>query len=156
MAALYAVTFETTRWRIFSGSALLGAAIGLKLTNIFFAPAFLGFVLVALGRSFWSWRVILQGVGGAVAGGALLHGYWGWLLWQEFGNPIFPFANSFFHSPDFPFVSIHDGRFQLGGVKDLLLLPPDDGSSFRYLYGKPEPRFANFSPSPCARLGGYC
>jgi hypothetical protein len=123
IAALYVVTFEAARCRVFLGSALLGAAIGLKLTNIFFAPAFLGFLFVAFGRSFWNWRVILHGVGGAVAGGILLHGYWGWLLWQEFGNPVFPFANRFFHSPDFPFVSIHDGRFQLGGVKDLLLLP---------------------------------
>lgn len=123
IGALYLVSVNECRWRILLGSGFMGAAVGFKLTNVFFLPAFFVFLLIVLGRAVWGWKNLLQGAVGVLVGGGLLHGYWSVLLWREFGNPIFPFANNVFHSPDFPPVALHDARFQLAGFSELLLLP---------------------------------
>jgi hypothetical protein len=40
--------------------------------------------------------VVTLGSLGALAGFALGYGYWGWLLWRHFGNPVFPFYGHWF------------------------------------------------------------
>lgn len=40
-------------------------------------------------------RLVWGGLG-AVAGYAMVYGYWGWQLWVHFGNPIYPFYDSLF------------------------------------------------------------
>ncbi|MBK1648475.1 hypothetical protein CKO36_07680 [Rhabdochromatium marinum] len=88
---------------------LVGGAAGLKLTN--------GIYLVGLGAAtiFVSGRTWLRtGLafgGGAVIGLLATHGWWSWYLWQETGNPVFPFFNSIFGSPLFPDIDFSDGRF---------------------------------------------
>ena len=39
---------------------------------------------------------IILGSSGALAGFILAYGYWGWQLWRNFGNPVYPFFDSFF------------------------------------------------------------
>jgi hypothetical protein len=74
--------------------ALVGAAVGLKLTNAVFAVGALAIVLCGeRPLRFAAWL----GLGGAI-GALLTGGAWSIYLWQEFHNPVFPFSNSLFHS----------------------------------------------------------
>jgi hypothetical protein len=90
---------------------LLGLAAGLKLTNMTFvvgAPAFFLAGPTAPRR-----RVVglIQLMLGAGIGFMAIAGWWHLLLWRRFHNPIFPYANSVFHSPDLAAESIRDTRW---------------------------------------------
>ena len=83
------------------GGLLIGAAVGLKLTNGIFVLA-----LVCCG--WWYERrlkrcIVTIGLFllGTCFGFLLLHGWWSWYLFQEYQNPLFPFFNGFFKSPYF-------------------------------------------------------
>ncbi|HEY2629185.1 MAG TPA: hypothetical protein VGI57_08650 [Usitatibacter sp.] len=75
-----------------------GLAVGLKLTYGVFAVA-----LVVAVASFGPWRQRLSSM--AITGLCLLagfivtYGFWGATLWNEFGNPVFPYFNHIFQSP---------------------------------------------------------
>ena len=86
---------------------LIGAAVGLKLTNmIFFIAA--GASLLYAARP--AMALSCFAVGGAI--GALgTGGAWCWTLWEQFGNPVFPFYNTIFRSSEAPVASMADGRF---------------------------------------------
>ena len=70
---------------------LAGASVAFKLSN---AP------IAILLPMLWAWRgtggggrlrtVLLGGIAG-VLGFVVAYGYWGWLLWTNFGNPFYPF-----------------------------------------------------------------
>ncbi|MYN46708.1 DUF2029 domain-containing protein [Pseudoduganella sp. FT93W] len=78
---------------------LMGAAAGLKLTNINYAVA-LCLALLVWPQAFW--RRIGQawwfGVG-VLAGLAASTGYWWATMWRLYGNPLFPQFNDIFRSP---------------------------------------------------------
>jgi hypothetical protein len=68
-----------------------------KLTAILFAPGVACAVLLAMP---WRRSIVvatLFGVGWWI-GVALSYGWWGWLLWEMTGNPLFPFYNGIFRS----------------------------------------------------------
>lgn len=78
---------------------VMGAAVGLKLTNLIFA---LG---SAVGLFFMvpTWRgrfnvLLIYGCFG-LATSLLIAGPWWWLMWERFGNPLLPFYNHIFESP---------------------------------------------------------
>jgi hypothetical protein len=78
---------------------LLGLALGLKLTN---APYALGLGLAALtthGKWARRWRGAVLMTLAAIAMFALMAGPWFWLVNKQFGNPLFPQFNQWFHSP---------------------------------------------------------
>ncbi|MBI1272483.1 MAG: hypothetical protein GC131_00145 [Alphaproteobacteria bacterium] len=78
--------------------ALLGASIGLKLTNLLF---FIGTGVAWFWRPGFSWRFFLGGFAvflGIVLGFLVVDGWWAWRLWIEFHNPTFPFHNELFKS----------------------------------------------------------
>jgi hypothetical protein len=103
--------------------AIAGATIGLKLSAAFYAPALAIAVACVPGTARERVaRVALLGVGGSL-GGALTYGWWAWRLWQEHGNPFFPYFNQLFHSPDVAAVDWVDKRFRPASVIDLLLAP---------------------------------
>lgn len=109
-------------WRRFAvAGLLLGLATGLKLANGLFAVGATLALLPGRKRGFARYLFVL--VLGALAGGLLTHGYWSFILWREFGNPLFPMANNLFQSEDFPPVMFHDLRYLQGDVIDLLTLP---------------------------------
>lgn len=73
-----------------------GVSVAFKLSN---GPLALVLpVLWALAAAGWRPRLVHVMRGGiwTLAGFALAYGYWGWLLWQEFGNPVFPFMHASF------------------------------------------------------------
>ncbi len=86
-------------WQALAIGALLGAAAGLKLTAVIYAPAG-GLLVLATSPN---WRSALRnGVTffiGWLALFAALYGPWGMHLYASTGNPIFPMFNDVFHSP---------------------------------------------------------
>jgi hypothetical protein len=113
----------------FAGAALVGVAIGLKLTNAIYAPGILAICLV--GEPGWPARLnatIRAGAGGA--GGLLLAGGpWFFRMWQTFRNPVFPYYDQIFRSPEtgpggrLHGVSFFDDRFLPHGIWQAMALP---------------------------------
>lgn len=90
------------RWRaarVLGAGALLGLAVGLKLTNATYAVA-LGLAVLAAPRP---WRERLGAAAGLTAATALVFalvaGPWLYRIWVEFGNPLFPQYNAWFQAP---------------------------------------------------------
>jgi hypothetical protein len=95
------------RARYLVAAMLIGGAVGLKLTNmVFLVGAGASLLFAARPLMAMSYFAI-----GAVAGLLGTGGAWGWMLWQEFGNPVFPFYNTVFRSPEAPLDAITDVRF---------------------------------------------
>lgn len=82
-----------------TAGVLCGIASGLKLTVATFAVTF---CLTLLGRVAWrapKWREAALFAAGTAAGFLVAYGPWGWQLWSDFRNPVFPYGNQWFHSP---------------------------------------------------------
>jgi hypothetical protein len=95
------------RTRYVVAGMLIGGAIGLKLTNMtFFVGAGASLLFAASPRIALSYFAVGGAVGALGTGGA-----WAWMLLQEFGNPVFPFYNTVFRSPEAPIAAIADVRF---------------------------------------------
>jgi len=119
---------------MFAASGLIGLAIGLKLTNAIYAPA----VLVCCFIGSLGLRAKLQNVLAAAGGGACgvlaTGGFWYLRLWQVFRDPVFPYYDAVFKSPELaPVKALHgvsffDRRFLPGGIWQGLGLP------FRWLH----------------------
>jgi Glycosyltransferase family 87 len=98
---------------------LIGAAVGLKLTNVAFALGAAAAVLVATRPLL---ATLCLGVGGAI-GALATGGAWGLMLWREMGNPIFPLFNAVFQSPELVPMNIMDWQFMPRGLLDALAYP---------------------------------
>lgn len=98
---------------------LIGAAMGLKLTNVVYALGAAAAVLAA-GRPVVA--TLCLGVGGA-AGAVATGGAWSVMLWREMGNPIFPLFNAVFKSPELVPMNIMDWQFMPRGFLDALAYP---------------------------------
>lgn len=85
---------ERTGW---ATGALMGVAIGLKLTALPWFAA-MGLIWLLDGRIDRWLQAARFGFGGAL-GFLLVDGFWAFRLFQEFGNPFFPFFNEIFRSP---------------------------------------------------------
>lgn len=100
-----------------------GVATALKLTQ---APLLMACAMgsLALGTSLRSAvRCAAVFAVGAALGLALAGGYWAYLMWREFRNPVFPFFNGIFGSADFAPISLKHMRFLGDGALDALTLP---------------------------------
>jgi len=98
---------------------LIGAAVGLKLTNVVYA---LGAAAAVLATSRPLLAMLCLGAGGA-AGAVVTGGAWSVMLWREMGNPIFPLFNAVFQSPELVPVNIMDWQFMPRGFLDALAYP---------------------------------
>jgi hypothetical protein len=83
--------------RSVAAGALCGAAAGVKLTAILFAPGVACAILLALPLRRSIAVLVLFSIGWWI-GFAISYGWWGWLLWEMTGNPLFPFYNGIFRS----------------------------------------------------------
>jgi hypothetical protein len=107
------------RGRTILAGLLIGAAVGLKLTNAVYAIGAAASVLAArrpLPATLW------LGLGGA-AGALVTGGAWSLMLWREFGNPVFPMFNAVFRSPEVMAANIMDWQFLPRGILDALAYP---------------------------------
>ncbi|MGH8079002.1 MAG: hypothetical protein ACREP7_00415 [Lysobacter sp.] len=78
---------------------LAGAAAGFKLTGVTYCLGFIAAALVAGPVRQLPARIGALALGGGLAV-AVCWGPWGWYLWQHHGNPLFPYFNQWFLSPD--------------------------------------------------------
>ncbi|MEH2622426.1 hypothetical protein V1292_000481 [Bradyrhizobium sp. AZCC 1719] len=98
---------------------LIGAAVGLKLTNVVYALGAAAAVLVAARPLL---ATLCLGVGGLI-GALATGGAWGVMLWREMGNPIFPLFNAVFQSKELVPMNIMDWQFMPRGLLDALAYP---------------------------------
>jgi glycosyl transferase family 87 len=110
---------ERQRSRLIVAGLLIGAAAGLKLTNMTFLIG-AGASLLLVARPI---PAMLRFGAGCVAGVLATGGVWACKLWAEFGNPVFPFYNAIFRSPEAPLQSIADMRFMPHGLLDAAAYP---------------------------------
>jgi hypothetical protein len=100
-----------------------GAAMGLKQPSVLYCVglcfAFLAVPAPPLRRLLLAF---FCGIG-ILAGIALTGGHWMWVLWQEFGNPLFPYFNHIFKSPLAAISDYRDIGFQPATLAGRLLLP---------------------------------
>jgi hypothetical protein len=107
------------RGRYVLAGLLIGAAVGLKLTNVVYA---LGAAAAVLAASRPLKATFCLGLGGAV-GALATGGAWGLMLWREMGNPIFPLFNAVFQSPELVPTNIMDWELLPRGILDALAYP---------------------------------
>jgi hypothetical protein len=98
--ALHSTTLPAGRagtWFVVLSGLLAGAAVGCKLSNGPIA-ILLPFVWAFAASANMRGRLLNVAIGCAttLAGALLTYGYWGWLLWQNFGNPLYPFYDGLF------------------------------------------------------------
>jgi len=86
---------------------LLGAAVGLKLTNVVYALGAAAAVLLATRPVT---AIVAVGLGG-LAGAALSGGAWSLMAWRDLGNPIFPLFNAIFQSKEVVSINLMDTQF---------------------------------------------
>ncbi|MGX4802329.1 glycosyltransferase 87 family protein [Bradyrhizobium guangdongense] len=98
---------------------LIGAAVGLKLTNVVYAVGAAAAVLAA-ARPLRA--TTLLAIGGII-GAALTGGEWCLITWRDTGNPIFPLFNAVFQSREVAAVNLMDAQFMPHGLLDALAYP---------------------------------
>lgn len=125
---------------------LAGFAAALKLSNIIYAAVLLPVSMLFVGQGLRS--RLLSGGGlllGMAAGFLIGHGYWGYRLWVELGNPLFPFFNAWFKSPLLPEIQGQHGRFLVDGLWGGVQLPFRMALPLRNIYTEtalPDVRYA--------------
>ncbi len=107
------------RLRYLFAGLLLGAAVGLKLTNVVFAAGAAAAVLLSARPLTATLCLGLGGTLGALATG----GAWSLMLWREMGNPVFPLFNGVFQSKELAPNNIMDMQFMPKGFWDALAYP---------------------------------
>ena len=119
------------------GAALAGAAVAMRVHTAVFAAA-LAAALVVVPSAAPRGRLRALGLFTLAAGAAWLvcFGPWAMRLYREFGNPLFPFYNAVFRSPDFPPVNLPLTGFVPASVPDALLLPFRMATYRLWLYGE--------------------
>ncbi|SHK17786.1 Protein of unknown function [Roseomonas rosea] len=114
---------QNSKYLLAIAGVLLGVAAAVKLTNGSFALAGAVCVIFLKIRTDISWTAFVCFVVGGLIGFGLVGGEWAFRLWTNFSNPVFPFFNGLFRSPDFYFHNIKDERFGASGIVDLLAAP---------------------------------
>lgn len=110
-------------WLAAGAGLVMGLAVGLKQTMAIYA---LGLCLACLFLSA-DWRRTLTVAFvfgcGVLLGIVVTGGFWIWLLYQRYGNPLFPHMNSLFQAPLAPLTDRRDPAFLPQSLWEALLYP---------------------------------
>jgi len=106
-------------WRFFFAAFMLGMATGLKLTAAIFVLGMF-FTLFFLRQSK---NIIFIFMLGTALGILISSGAWMYKMWIEHHNPVFPFWNTLFQSPDFAVSNWRDLRFIPVTLAETLFYP---------------------------------
>ena len=82
-----------------AAGAIAGLAVGLKPTVAPFALGLSAGMLVLSGSPWRRASLALSCGAGVLLGALVTAGHWMVVLWQSYGNPVFPFFNQLFRSP---------------------------------------------------------
>ncbi|MGD0099325.1 MAG: hypothetical protein ABSC60_03150 [Acidobacteriota bacterium] len=97
--------------RLWIGGACIGVAFALKLTVIIYVAALtLAAAAVFLGRD-RRLRPLIAFYCGIAAGFLAAYGIWGFNLYREYLNPVYPYLNNIFRSPYYDLHNAMDSRF---------------------------------------------
>ena len=130
--------------------AFMGVAIGLKLTALPWFAA-MGLIWMMDGRADRWLQAARFGLGGAL-GFLFVDGFWALRLFQEFGNPFFPFFNEIFRSPlSAPEPFVHQ-RFMPSSWSALLTFPWRAAQAGTMVYT--ETMAIDFRPAMLVVVGG--
>lgn len=134
-----------TATRAFLSAFVLGFAVGIKLTSGMFAlaGACCAFYLMCVKHKNYKHFIWFSVAG--IVGALLVEGWWAYRVFQETGNPFFPFFNSVFCSPYTICESIKHHRFIPSSLSDALALPFEMLLPSPWLYIEllsPDARFA--------------
>lgn len=134
-----------TAKRAFLGAFVLGLAVGIKLTSGMFAlaGAFCAFYLMCIKHKLYTHFVCFSVAG--IVGTLAVEGWWAYRVFQETGNPFFPFLNSIFCSPYIICESIKHHRFIPSSLSEAFWLPFEMLLPSPWLYIEllsPDARFA--------------
>jgi hypothetical protein len=102
---------------------LCGVAVALKLSNAVFAIAAvpsLALLPGSFGNRMRGMLLFCVACGAAFLAVSLP---WSWQLWREFRNPLFPFLNDWFASPEFTTSPLRYERFIPSGWQAFLMRP---------------------------------
>jgi len=114
--------------------ALLGFAVGLKLTITIYAVG-TAVALLFVAKN-WRERFTAVGIWGVafIVGFAISAGHWMATLWSAYGNPLFPFYNHIFASPYFEAVELSDKRYMPQTLFQALTYPFQFFTRTRFTY----------------------
>jgi len=117
------------------GAAFAGAAAGMRIHNAIYVVA-LACSLAILHFPNPRTKGLALGVFslGAAGGWLVCFAPWAWRIARQFGNPVFPFWNGVFHSPDFPAANLPLTGFVPESLADLLTLPFRIGTLADWVY----------------------
>lgn len=94
--------------RFLLSGLLLGSAMGLKLTAVTYCFSF-GLVLLVFYRQIPDFKKnISLFILGGLLGFLIFNGFWMYILWDKFQNPIFPFLNNIFKSEYYSTTNYRD------------------------------------------------
>ena len=124
IAGLLVIVGAPRHWaKIAWAGALFGAAAGLKLTALIYAPA----GCIALACLGVTWRSAMRAgaifTAGWLLGWLLMDGWWALKLWRLYQSPIFPMENGVFRSPWYPPANFIDDRFKPENIFQALIYP---------------------------------
>ena len=102
--------------------ALLGVAVGVKLTNAIFILGWVAAIVAIDATSAWR-PLLLSGIG-AFAAYIPVGGIWNAYVYGLFNNPVFPLYNNIFKSDAYGHVSMLDTRFKPHSVAEALTYFP--------------------------------
>lgn len=114
---------------LYLAGLLAGFSMGLKPSALVFCGALaLATILLAPSQR---WSVLWRTAASGFAGLALTAGPHALMLWENFGNPVFPLFNSIFASPWFPAESVVSERFRPESLSAVLRYPLDLANAFK-------------------------
>lgn len=111
MLAVLLLVNNSGFYSIVCAFALAGASVALKLTNVVYVAALIAALIVLIPGGRAKIFALVVASSSAAVGFLIFYGYWGWLLFREFGSPVFPLFNSLFQSPEFSSEAISFNRF---------------------------------------------
>lgn len=121
-------------WGLLGAGILLALAFAVKQSNAVF-------VLAAAALLLWQWGLgrrrfadLLWCALGVALGLLLGMGWYCWVLWNQFGNPLFPLYNNIFQSPFTSSAALLAGRFMPDGFADLIWRIWDIAQMKRFVY----------------------
>ncbi len=123
---------EAPLWRALAIAAvaglLAGLGVGLKQTAVIFAIGPCAALLLVTTRFRRRFLLAFCFGLGVLAGIAATGGYWMWVLWQHYGNPLLPHYNHIFKSPWAVESDYVDRKYNPDSLLEALIYP------FKFVY----------------------
>lgn len=96
---IYNTDSKKSLFMLFLSGGLLGFVVGLKYTAFIFCISVLLCAAASYKRNKHLFKTIFLLLAGMFLGFILSDGYWIYMVYKHFLNPVFPYFNNFFHSP---------------------------------------------------------